>query len=186
MVTGFYFIVFILSLILALKCLLQNKNIDTLFVLFFAAIIINCGGRYFVAISEGLEMAIWANKILYIGGVYAPLLAMLMLARLCNIRIPRFLSAMMTLYSTVVLCFVMTIGKYDIYYKSVALVTGDGYSYLDKTYGPMHVLYPVMMAVYALIMIIFLCQAFRKRRYVSFRIIATVGVSCFAILLPIL
>lgn len=58
MVTWFYFLVFILSLTLALKCLIQNKNIDTLFVLFFATIIINCMGRYFLAASDRLEMAL--------------------------------------------------------------------------------------------------------------------------------
>jgi len=181
MVTLFYFIVFVLSLALALKCLLQNKNMDTLFVLFFGAIIINCAGRYLLSISEGLEMAVWANKFLYVGGVYAPLLALLVLARLCNIKIPRVLSGLLTLYSTIVLCFVMTIGKYDIYYKSVELVERNGYSYLLKTYGPMHILYPIMMIIYALCMIGFMFQAFRKRHYISFRIVATVSLTCFSI-----
>lgn len=181
MVTGFYFFVFALSLILALKCFIQNKNMDTLFVLFFCAIIINCAGRYLLAASEGLEMAIWANKFLYVGGVYAPLLAVLVLARLCNIKIPRLFICLMTLYSTIVLCFVMTIGRYDVYYKSVELAEGNGYSYLIKTYGPMHVLYPVMMVVYALSMIVFMYQSFRKRRYVSFRIVTTVSLTCFSI-----
>lgn len=181
MVTGFYFIVFVLSLILALKCLIQNKNMDTLFVLFFSAIIINCAGRYLLSVSESLEMAIWANKFLYIGAVYAPLLTVLILARLCNIKIPRLLSGVLVLYSTTVLSLVMTIGKYDIYYKSVELVRGNGYSYLIKTYGPMHVLYPVMMVVYALVMVIFMCLAFRKRHYISFRIVAIVSLTCFSI-----
>lgn len=62
MIVLFYLSVFILSVVLALKCLLQNKNIDTLFGLFFSSIIINCMGRYMLATADGLEMAIWANK----------------------------------------------------------------------------------------------------------------------------
>lgn len=181
MVTGFYFVVFVLSLILALKCLLQNKNIDTLFVLLFGAIIINCAGRYLLAVSEGLEMAVWANKFLYVGGVYAPLLSVLVLARLCNIKIPRLLTGLLVLYSTTVLCLVMTIGRYELYYKSVELAKEDGYSYLSVTYGPMHILYPVMMIVYAFIMIVFLCLAYRKRYYISFRIVTIVSLTCFSI-----
>ncbi len=181
MVTVFYFIVFLLSLILALKCLMQNKNMDTLFIMFFSVIIINCAGRYLLATSEGLEMAIWANKFLYIGGIYAPLLSVLVLARLCDIKIPRLLSNLLTLYSTIVFCLVMTIGKYGIYYKSVELAKGNGYSYLIKTYGPLHVLYPVMMVTYALIMIAFMCLAFRKRHYISFRIVTTVSLTCFSV-----
>lgn len=182
MVTEFYFIVFLLSLILALKCLRQNKNMDTLFIMFFSAIIINCAGRYLLATSEGLEMAIWANKFLYIGGIYAPLLSVLVLARLCDIKIPRLLSGLLTLYSTIVFCLVMTIGKYGIYYKSVELAKGNGYSYLIKTYGPLHVLYPVMMVTYAFIMIAFMCLAFRKRHYISFRIVTTVSLTCFSVI----
>lgn len=183
MVTWFYFLVFILSVTLALKCLLQNKNIDTLFVLFFCAIIINCMGRYLLAASDGLEMAIWANRFLYLGGVYAPLLAVLVLTRLCDIMIPRVLTCFMTLYSTIVFGFVLTIGKYDIYYKSVELVHENGYSYLSKTYGPAHVLYPVMMILYAVSMIAFTYQAFTKRHYISFRIVTTMSVTCLSIII---
>ena len=183
MVTWFYFIVFVLSLIFTLQCLLQNKNIDTLFVMFFCAITINCGGRYLLSVSEGLEMAIWANKFLYIGGVYAPLLSVFILARLCNIKVPRLLKGLLVAYSTVVLGLVMTIGKSDIYYQNVELARGAGYSYLIKTYGPMHVLYPIMMAVYAIIMIVFACLAIRKRNYISFRIVNIVSLTCFSIVL---
>ncbi len=183
MVVWFYFIVFALSLLLALKCLIQNKNIDTLFMLFFCSIIVNCAGRYFLAASEGLEMAIWANKFLYIGGVYTPVLAVLVLARLCDIKIPRILAGFMISFSTIVLGFVLTIGKYDIYYKNVELAHGNGYSYLIKTYGPMHILYPIMMVVYAIIMLLFMYMAFQKRHYISFRIVTTMSVTCLAIII---
>lgn len=183
MIVLFYLSVFILSVVLALKCLLQNKNIDTLFVLFFSSIIINCMGRYMLATADGLEMAIWANKFLYLGGVYAPLLAVLVLARLCDIKIPRLLTAFLTLYSSIIWGFVLTIGKYDFYYKSVELVHENGYSYLIKTYGPMHMLYSVMMIVYAVIMIIFAYQAYRKRHYISFRIVTIMSVTCLSIII---
>lgn len=181
MVTWFYFFVFVLSLTLALKCLIQNKNIDTLFVLFFCAIIINCVGRYWLAASDGLEMALWANKILYVGGVYAPLLALLVLTRLCDITIPRSFVCFMTVYSTIVLCFVMTIGNSGIYYKSVELLHEEGYSYLSKTYGPMHILYPIMMLFYAVSMLALMYQAYKKRHHISFRIVTTMSVTCFSI-----
>lgn len=183
MVTGFYFFIFILSVIFAMKCLLQNKNIDTLFVLFFVSIITNCLGRYLLAASKGLEMAIWANKCLYLGGVYAPLFVVLILARLCDIKIPRILVALMALYSTVVMCFVLTIGKSDVYYKSVELVHENGYGYLVKTYGTMHVLYPIMMILYAINMLVFICLAIRKRHYISFRIVITIGITCFSVII---
>ena len=117
MVTGFYFIVFLLSLILTGSFMVRNKRVDTVFVLFALFVTINCLGRYMLASAKSLEMAIWANKFLYVGGCFAPLLTVFVLARLCNLKIPYILSIIMTLYSSVVLCFVMTIGKCGLYYS---------------------------------------------------------------------
>ena len=64
MVTWFYFIVFLLTLIMTGSILLRNKNVDTLLVLFSIVVTINCMGRYMLASAESIEMAIWANKFL--------------------------------------------------------------------------------------------------------------------------
>lgn len=42
-------------------------------------------------------------------------------------------------------------------------------------------LYPIMMILYAVGMLIFIYQAFRKKHYISFRIVTTIGITCFAI-----
>lgn len=84
MVTWFYFIVFLFALIMTGGILLRNKNVDTLLVLFSIVVTINCMGRYMLASAESIEMAIWANKFLYVGGCFAPLLTVFVLAKLCN------------------------------------------------------------------------------------------------------
>lgn len=133
------------------------------------------------ATSETLEMAIWANRLLYVGGCYAPLLTMMILSRLCGVKMPKMLPEVLFFYSTVVLCLVFTVGKSEIYYKQVNLVQGNGFNYLSKIYGPMHILYPVMMALYAVIMVIYLVLALRKRHQISIRLIVTICVTGFAI-----
>lgn len=183
MVTGFYFIVFILSLIMMGNFLIRNKNVDTQFILFSLLVTINCLGRYMLAASESLEMAVFANKFLYVGGCYAPLMVVLVLAELCSQKLPRVLVGVMTLYSTVVMCLVMTIGKSGIYYQSVELAQGNGYHYLVKTYGPLHNLYPIMMLMYALLMIYYAVYAIKKRKQLPFRIVITMSISCFSIIL---
>lgn len=182
MVTYFYFIVFILALIMTGSFLTRNKNVDTVFMLFGILVTINCLGRFLLAQSEGLEMAIWANKFLYVGGCYAPLITVVLLARLCNLKIPRVLLGIMIIYSTVVMCLVLTIGKCGIYYRDVEIGHGEGYNYLIKSYGPLHKLYPVMMLMYAVIMICYLVYAVRKRKQISFRIVLIISVTCFAII----
>ena len=182
MVTWFYFIVFVLALIMTGSFLARNKNVDTMFILFAVLVTINCLGRFVLASAETLELAVWANQFLYVGGCFAPLLTVLVLQRLCNLKIPRILVAFMTLFSTVVLCLVFTIGKSDIYYKEVELGHGDGYNYLIKTYGPLHELYPVMMVMYGVIIMFCLIYAIRRRNEISFRAVTSIGVTGFAII----
>lgn len=183
MISWFYFLVFALSLVLTGSFLIRNKNVDTVFILFSILITINCGGRYLLAVSKSLEMAIWANKFLYIGGIYAPIFILLVLSRLCNIKISRVLLIFLNLYAALVMCLVFTIGKYGIYYKNVELGIGNGYSYLIKSYGPLHVLYPLMMIMYALSMVFYIFYAVRKRNQISFRVVMTICITCISIIL---
>lgn len=182
MVTWFYLIVFLLALIMAGSFLLQTKNADSMFVLFSILVVVNCLGRYMLAAAQTLEMAIWANKFLYVGGCFAPLLIVIVLARLCNQRLPRWLFAGLTAYSALVTGLVMTIGRSGIYYKDVQLGHGNGYNYLIKTYGPLHILYPIMMLVYACIMVFYLVYGIRQRKHVSFRAVLTLSGTCFAVI----
>ena len=82
MITMFYFIVFLLALFMTGSFLVRNKNVDTVYILFCLLVTVNCLGRYMQASSETLEMAIWANRFLYVGGCYAPLLTVVILSRL--------------------------------------------------------------------------------------------------------
>lgn len=104
MVTLFYFVVFVLALVMTGSFLYKNKNINTVFILFSILVTINCLGRYMLATSQNLEMALWANKFLYVGGCYAPLLTVVVLAKLCNLKMSNMLFKIMTIYSTVVMC----------------------------------------------------------------------------------
>lgn len=182
MVTWFYFIVFLLALFMGASFLLQTKNADSMFVLFSILVVVNCLGRYMLAAAQTLEMAIWANKFLYVGGCFAPLLTVIVLARSCSQRIPRWLIVALTAYSALVTGLVMTIGRSGIYYEDVQLGHGNGYNYLIKTYGPLHILYPIMMLVYACIMVFYLVYSIRQRKYVSFRAVLTLSGTCFAVI----
>lgn len=183
MVTIFYFIVFIFALILTGSFLVRNKKVDSSFLLLSLLATINCFGRYMLATVENLEMAIWANKFLYVGGCYAPLLTVIVLAKLCNLKLPRLLITIMTVYSTLIICLVMTIGKCGIYYKHMEIGYGNGYNYLIKTYGPLHVLYPIMMVIYATIMFIYVIYALKQRKKISFRIVITISITSFSVML---
>ncbi len=182
MISWLYLIAFLLSLYMLASFVINNKKVDSLLILFALLVVINCAGYYFLYTSKVLEMAIFANKFLYFGGCFAPLFTVLLLCRLCNIKMPKPLIAFLTLYSSVVWAFVFTIGKSGIYYKHVELCFGDGYAYLAKDYGPAHTLYPIMIVLYGLLMLYYMFYAIHKRSEVSVQVILTIGTTGVAVI----
>ena len=182
MVVGFNFVVCILALIMLGSFLFRSKKVDSLFIMFSIMVGVNCFGRYMLSVSENLDVALWANKFLYVGGCFAPLLTVFVLARLCGNEIPKPIKAFLIGYATLIMGLVFTIGKTDIYYKTVELGHTNGYSYLIKSYGPLHILYPIMLLLYAVVMVVYLVYAIKKRTQLSFRLVLTLCVCCFAII----
>lgn len=124
MVTFLYFIAFLLSLFVLCILLISNKKIDTLLVIVGVLVCINNMGRYMIAISETQEMAVWATKLMYIGGIYCPVMFILLIAQLCDLKMPKWLHLLMMTCATVVLGFVLTIGYSPIYYSNIKLGLG--------------------------------------------------------------
>ncbi len=182
MISYFYLIAFLLSLYMFASFIINNKKVDTLLILFALMVVINCSGYYFLYISKTLEMAIFANKFLYVGGCFAPLFTVLQLCRLCNIKMPKLLLIFLSAYSTIVLALVFTTGKSDIYYKHVELLPANGFSYFIKDYGPAHILYPLMLILYALLIFYYMIYAYKKKKEVSLRVILIIGATGVAVL----
>lgn len=182
MISWLYLIAFVLSLYMFASFVIHNKKVDTLLMLFGLLVVINCAGYYFLYSSKTLEMAIFSNKFLYVGGCFAPLFTVLLLCRLCNIRMPKPLITLLSLFSSVVWALVFTIGKSTIYYKHMDLCFADGYAYLVKEYGPAHILYPIMIVLYGLLMLYYMFYAIHKRNEVSIQVILTIGTTGVAVI----
>ncbi len=183
MVTWFYLIVFILALTMTVFFMTRNKRVDSLCMLFCILVTINCLGRYLLAKATGVDMAILANKLLYVGGCYAPFLTVILLTELSNIKTSKWFRAGLLAISTFLLMLVFSIGYSDIYYRHVELVRADGYSYLVKTYGPLHICYPMMMIVYIGVVLWYLYKIIQKRKLVSFRLVLTICITAVTIIL---
>lgn len=183
MITMFYLVVFLLSLVVMGRVFIRNKNVDTVYILFCVLVTTNCLGRYMLASAETLEMAIWAQRFQYVGGCYAPLLIVFILSRLCSAKMPKWLSGILTLYSSIIMGLVLTIGKSNIYYHHIELKQGNGFSYLEKVYGPFHALYPAMMVIYAVVMVFYMVVAMKKKEKISFRVAVTICVIGFSFIL---
>ncbi len=183
MVTWFYLAVLVVAVFMTGSILLKNRKVDNAFILFGILLTVNCAGQYMLAVSQTVESAVWANKIMYVGGCYLPFVVFLVVTRLCNIRVNRYFKLFLLGYATLVLAFVVTIGHNELYYVSVELVHGNGFNYLIKEYGPFHVLYPVMMIVYSVMLISFVGYAIKKRKEIPTRTVVTMSCLCSAMFL---
>ena len=175
MVSWFYFIVFVASLIMIGNFLRRNKRIDTLYMLFSILVSINALGRWLVSISQTVEQAIWATKIMYVGACYIMLALIIILARLCEIKIPTAITVILSIYATFVFGLVITIGFNDLYYKTFELAQGNGYNYLEKEYGPLHILYPILNLIECAVVIVIVIASFKKKNKIPFSLIFTSG-----------
>ena len=117
MVTNFYFIVFVACIITTFTCVIRNKNIDSIYLLFDILVTCNCLGRYIIAGANNLQVALLGTKFLYLGGTLTVYLIVITLARLCNIKVSKILRGTLLLYSFVILILVFTIEHNDLYYN---------------------------------------------------------------------
>lgn len=183
MVVELYFIIFVLSLLVTGRFLYRNKTADAGFMLFGMIVSLNSLGRIVVATSEGLETALLGNFFLYIGGCFAPLVMIILLSKISGIRIPKFITVFLGIYSTIIVSLVYTIGENDFYYKRVSLVKEDGYSYLVKEYGIAHKFYTLLVAVYALMLLYFIIRAIKEREHISLWTVSLISGTGLAIII---
>ncbi len=186
MIAWFYLAVLVSSVIMTAGILFRNRKVDNAFILFCFLMSINCAGHYLFSVAKTEEAAIWANKIMYVGACYLPFVIFLVVTRLCNIKVNRWFKVALLGYATLVFGFVLTIGHNTLYYKSVELVCKNGYSYLGKEYGPFHVLYPIMVGLYIVMMLCFIGYAIWKRKEIPTRTVVCMGGLCLAVFLTYL
>ncbi len=181
MITWFYAFVFVLSVALLGTVLLKNKRVDTTLLLATLLICANCFGRYLQASAKTLETAVVANRFIYLGACYIPLLMVIFLTRLCEFKMPKFLKAGLIAFSTIIFGCSLTVGHSTIYYRSMELKQAGGYSYLAKEYGPAHHLFVAMMLLYGVIMAFYITYTWVKRKKIAVRTTMTISLLGFVV-----
>lgn len=181
MITWVYAFVFGLSLALMGIVLLKNKRVDTMLILTAMLICSNCFGRYLQATAETLETAVLANRFIYLGACYIPLLMVVFLSGLCGFKMSKLLLAGLLTLSTVIFGCSMTVGYSTIYYRHMELKQADGYSYLAKEYGPAHGLFVAMMVLYGGLMVFYIAYAWVKRKKIAVRTTMTISLLGFSV-----
>ncbi len=178
MVVFIHFATFIAAITMTASFMLDNKRVDSIYLLLGILVILNSLGRYMISISTTIEMALCGNIFNYVGGCFCPAILILVIARLCNETLPKWLVAVLFSFTGTIMALVLTIGKLPVYYANVELgFAPGGYSYLIKTYGPAHKLYPVLMLFDAVVLGVYQIKAIRNNRNISFKSIFPISMT---------
>lgn len=112
-------------------------------------------GYIFLSLSENLNEAVLANKIIYLNGCFLPMLFFFTVCELCHINLFKTVKCLLVILQSLIYVFICTIGLNKLYYKSIVFKIENGEGMLIKEYGPLHTLYIIIMYTY-LVMAIFL------------------------------
>lgn len=143
-----YGITALLSLILLVGCImLVRKNKVWLITLFSSVLIVNLG-YLLLANSSNLNMALWANRVSYLGSVFLPMSMLMILLNVTNTPYRKRLPKLLFAVSVMMFLIAASPGILPIYYKEVSFTVVNGVAALDKVYGPLHPLYLVYLLGY--------------------------------------
>lgn len=136
-------------------------------ILLITVIVIGSGGYYALSISENLPQALLALQLIYIIGIFAPMMLFVNVCEIYKVSIPGWLLCIMYAVQFCIYGFVLTIGHSDLFYKSAELNRSGQIVYLTKEYGPMHTAYVISMYLYFALLIFVSSGVIKRRRRIS-------------------
>ena len=112
-------------------------------------------------------MALWANRVSYLGSVFLPLAMLMIILNITNTRTKRWVPISLFSLAVVVFLIAASPGILPIYYKEVSFEVINGVSTLVKVYGPLHPLYLVYLLGYLCAMVAVIIRASIKKTFDS-------------------
>jgi len=168
----YYAVFFCLSLLLTLLYVFRWHRQDQVHItaIFILIPIVNLAYLLMYA-SRETGTAESLLKIVYIGGCFLPWLSTMCEISLCHAPVPKAVRMAMLLVSTAVYLAVLTIGRVDLFYRSLSLEQVGEAWIQRRAYGPLHNLHYVCLALYMAGDLAIIVYAYLKRRQVSRRIL---------------
>ena len=157
----------LLSLVLLIGYCLIDRKRDKWFLLLFSSVMIVNIGYFALSTSHGLEGALMANRLAYLGSVFLPLSMLMIILNATGLCYKKWLPTSLLSLAAVVFLIAASPGYLDLYYKEVAFVTVGGASALQKVYGPLHFIYAVYLVGYFVAMVAAIVYASAKKKLES-------------------
>ena len=157
----------IISLLLLMGCIILVRKKRTWFITLFSSVLVVNIGYTLLAMSNSLEMALWANRLSYLGSVFLPLAMLMIILDVTATKHPYWLHGALGLLSLLVFLIAASPGILPIYYKEVSFAVVNGVSTLVKVYGPLHPIYLVYLLGYFSAMVAVILRANAKNTFES-------------------
>ncbi len=161
--SAIYLVSAVIALILLVGCIILVRKNRGWFIFLFSSVLVVNIGYSFLSLSSGLEAALWANRVSYLGSVFLPLSMLMIILSVTNTRYKYWLPQALFGVAVVVFLIAASPGILDIYYKEVSFAVVDGTSTLIKVYGPLHPIYLVYLLGYFSAMVAVIIRASVKK-----------------------
>lgn len=178
-----YLLTFIAALLLLLVyCVAPHKKSAWTVTLFLSISVVN-GGYTLLAFSKTLDVALWGNRIAYLGSVFLPIAMIMIFLNISDTAYKKYLPAVLAAIGFAVFIVAASPGFSDIYYKEVSLKVVNGATVLDKVYGEWHSLYLYYLISTFAVMIFITVRATLQKKlksptHIAFMFIAVFGNIC--------
>ena len=147
-VSAIYVATAALSLAAAIGYWFLIRKKDTWFLLLFSSVFVVNAGYLMLSLSRTLGLALWANRLAYLGSVFLPLSMLMIILNTCKLKYSKSLPFILLGIGAVVFLIAGSPGILDIYYKDVSLTVINGSAVLEKVYGPWHCVYLLYLLAY--------------------------------------
>ncbi len=164
-----YGLIFALSLImpsLYFAFIRKKQDEPWLFVLFLCVCVVTLG-YFLVSLSKTVEVALWANKITYLGQVVVPMCMFMIISKLCGYTYKKWVLGVLIGLAVIMYAIVFTTGWLDWYYTNATLAFEDGSAYLVKEYGVLHPTNLIYVVAYFVAMLVVCIVSLVKKKDAS-------------------
>lgn len=131
-------------------------------------------GYFLISISNSLKAALFWNGVAYLGCAALVLFMLLTICDVCRLRLPKLLTGILCLISFIVFLVAASPLSLGLYYSSAHIVYVNGMTIIDKTYGPLHIVYFLYLMAYFAMMLAAVFYSTSKKKIKGFRFVGLI------------
>ena len=145
-----------------------QEHISVYYTLMTVAVVIVNLGYLQIAGAKTEEAVLLGNQVYCLAYPFLLLFTIHAIADLCKTTIPPAVQGLCIMMCFVIFLGASSAGRVDWYYRSVEMVIRDGYTFLKREYGPLHLLSPIYIVITLGCGLMIVANALRKKKHVSY------------------